>query len=73
MFNFDFGLGEEIDLLRDTVRNFAADRIAPRAEAIDRENEFPRDLWPELALLPLFARFAYHDWMPECLRWLFRM
>ena len=48
MFDFDFGLGEEIDLLRDTVRDFAADRIAPRAESIDRDNLFPRDLWPEL-------------------------
>ncbi len=55
MFNFDFGLGEEIDLLRDTVRDFAADRIAPRAAAIDRDNEFPRDLWPELGDLGLLG------------------
>ncbi len=55
MFNFDFGLGEEIDLLRDTIRSFAADRIAPRAEAIDRDNEFPRDLWPELGELGLLG------------------
>ena len=55
MFHFDFGLGEEIDLLRDTVRDFAADRIAPRAEAIDRENEFPLDLWPELGELGLLG------------------
>ncbi len=55
MFHFDFGLGEEIDLLRDTVRDFAADRIAPRAEAIDRENEFPLDLWPELGALGLLG------------------
>ena len=55
MFNFDFGLGEEIDLLRDTVRDFAADRIAPRAEAIDKDNEFPRDLWPELGELGLLG------------------
>ena len=51
MFNFDFGLGEEIDLLRDTVNSFATDKIAPRAEAIDQDNEFPRDLWPELGEL----------------------
>jgi isovaleryl-CoA dehydrogenase len=55
MFNFDFGLGEEIDLLRDTVRSFAEDKIAPRAEAIDRDNEFPRDLWPELGALGLLG------------------
>jgi len=55
MFDFDFGLGEDIDLLRDTVRDFATDRIAPRAEAIDQDNEFPRDLWPELGDLGLLG------------------
>ena len=58
MFNFDFGLGEEIDLLRDTIHSFAADRIEPRAEAIDRDNEFPRDLWPELGELGLLGIMA---------------
>lgn len=53
MFDFDFGLGEETDLLRETVAAFAADRIAPRAEAIDADNEFPLDLWPELGELGL--------------------
>ncbi len=51
MFEFDFGHGEELDLLRDTVRDFATDRIAPRAAAIDENNEFPADLWPELGAL----------------------
>jgi len=55
MFDFDFGLGEDIDLLRETVRAFAADRIAPRAAAIDEQNEFPRDLWPELGELGLLG------------------
>ncbi len=55
MFDFDFGLGEDIDLLRDTVRAFAADRIARRAAAIDHDNEFPRDLWPELGELGLLG------------------
>ena len=55
MFDFDFGLGEEIDLLRETVRALAADRIAPRAQAIDTSNEFPRDLWPELGALGLLG------------------
>lgn len=50
---FDFGLGEDIDLLRSTVAAFAKDRIAPRAESIDRDNAFPRDLWPELGELGL--------------------
>src|SRR6185369_10230231 len=46
--DFDFGLGEELDEVRTQVRRFARERIAPRAEEIDRSNEFPRDLWPEL-------------------------
>ncbi|HET7811928.1 MAG TPA: isovaleryl-CoA dehydrogenase [Steroidobacteraceae bacterium] len=46
--DFDFGLGEELDEVRAQVRRFARERIAPRAADIDRSNEFPRDLWPEL-------------------------
>ncbi len=52
---FNFGLGETADMLRDTVEAFAADEIAPRAEAIDRTNEFPRDLWPKLGALGLLG------------------
>ena len=55
MFDFDFGLGEDIDLLRESVAAFAADRIAPRAADIDAGNEFPRDLWPELGDLGLLG------------------
>ena len=55
MQDFDFGHGEELDLLRETVHGFAMDRIAPRADAIDRENRFPRDLWPELGDLGLLG------------------
>ena len=55
MFDFDFGLGEDIDLLRESVASFAADRIAPRAADIDESNEFPRDLWPELGELGLLG------------------
>ncbi len=51
----DFALGETADLLRQTVSAFAAAEIAPRAEAIDRENKFPRDLWPKLGALGLFG------------------
>ena len=48
MFDFDFGLGEDIDLLRESVAAFAADKISPRADDIDASNEFPIDLWPHL-------------------------
>ena len=44
----NFSLGEDIDMLRDTIKKFAADEIAPRAAAIDEENLFPSDLWRKL-------------------------
>ena len=48
---FNFGLGESIDAVRDQARRFAQERIAPRANEIDRSNLFPRDLWRELGEL----------------------
>jgi isovaleryl-CoA dehydrogenase len=55
MMNFDFGLGETLDMLRDTTRQFAQREIAPLAQQIDAENEFPRDLWPRLGELGLLG------------------
>src|SRR6202451_1523217 len=52
---FNFGLGEVIDAVRDQVRRFAEERIAPRANEIDRSNVFPRDLWPQLGELGLLG------------------
>jgi isovaleryl-CoA dehydrogenase len=52
---FDFGLGETADLLRETAAAFADNEIAPRADEIDRSNEFPRDLWPKLGALGLLG------------------
>ncbi|MBM3356399.1 MAG: isovaleryl-CoA dehydrogenase [Betaproteobacteria bacterium] len=50
-----FGLGETVDILRESVATFAAREIAPRAAEIDRSNEFPRDLWPKLGSLGLLG------------------
>src|SRR3954454_12194731 len=50
---FNFDLGETADAIRETVRAFAQDKIAPRAEEIDRTNQFPRDLWPQMGDLGL--------------------
>ena len=52
---FDFDLGESVQLLRQTVRDFATELIAPRAAEIDTSNIFPRDLWPELGALGLLG------------------
>src|ERR1700746_843971 len=46
-------LGNEIDMLRGSVQAFAENEIAPRAAAIDRDDQFPRDLWPEMGALGL--------------------
>lgn len=51
----NFGLGETADMIRDTVESFSATEIAPRAEEIDRSNDFPRDLWPRLGELGLLG------------------
>ncbi|WP_454748334.1 isovaleryl-CoA dehydrogenase [Ciceribacter selenitireducens] len=50
---FDVDLGEEIAALRDSVRRFAQDQIAPLADEIDREDRFPRALWPAMGALGL--------------------
>jgi len=59
---FDFGLGEDIDRLRQTVGDFARDRIAPRAADIDRSNVFPRDLWPQMGALGLHGITVEEEW-----------
>jgi len=53
--NWDIQLNEEVDLLRETVRQFAEKRIAPIADEIDRNNEFPQHLWKELGELGLLG------------------
>ena len=59
---FDFGLGEDLDRLRQTVQAFAHDKIAPRAAEIDRDNVFPRDLWPQMGELGLHGITVEEEW-----------
>jgi isovaleryl-CoA dehydrogenase len=50
---FNFDLGETADMIRETARDFSHVEIAPRAAEIDRDNQFPRDLWPKMGELGL--------------------
>ncbi|MBN8986011.1 MAG: acyl-CoA dehydrogenase family protein, partial [Rhizobiales bacterium] len=52
---FNFDLGETADAIRETVRDFSANEIAPRADEIDKTNQFPRDLWPKIGGLGLLG------------------
>lgn len=62
MADFDFALGETADMIRDTTRRFATDRIAPIAAATDAENKFPRELWPEMGALGLHGITVEEEW-----------
>jgi isovaleryl-CoA dehydrogenase len=58
----NFDLGEAADMLRSTVEAFAANEIAPRAAAIDRDNAFPMDLWPKLGTLGVLGITVEEDY-----------
>jgi isovaleryl-CoA dehydrogenase len=58
----DFDLGDTADMLRDSVRSFASDRIAPLADEIDKSNTFPRHLWPELGEIGLLGVTVEEEW-----------
>ncbi|RIA45749.1 isovaleryl-CoA dehydrogenase [Hephaestia caeni] len=58
----DFALGETADMIRETTRRFAADRIAPKAADIDEHNKFDRSLWPEMGALGLHGITVEEEW-----------
>jgi isovaleryl-CoA dehydrogenase len=62
VYDFDFGLGDDIEMLRQTLRSFADSELAPRADEIDRSNLFPRDLWPRLGELGLLGVTVEPEW-----------
>src|SRR5215470_4128290 len=58
----DLGLGQDADMLRESIRDFSATEIAPRAEEIDRTNTFPRDLWKPMGALGLHGITVEEKW-----------
>ena len=58
----DFDLGENADMIRETTARFAADQIAPLAAEIDRSNDFPRQLWPQMGALGLLGVTADEEY-----------
>jgi isovaleryl-CoA dehydrogenase len=59
---FQFDLGESADMIRDSTRQFADREIFPRAAAIDRDNQFARDLWPKMGALGLHGITAPEEY-----------
>lgn len=58
----DFNLGEEVDMMRASLRSFVDDNILPRADEIDRTDTFPRDLWQPLGALGLHGLTVSEDY-----------
>ena len=60
--SLNFDLGETADMLRDSIRSFASDELAPRAADIDRENEFPMDMWRKMGDLGILGVTASEEY-----------
>ncbi|MDF2863885.1 MAG: isovaleryl-CoA dehydrogenase [Achromobacter mucicolens] len=58
----NFDLGEDLDMLRDAVRNFAQAEIAPRAAEVDRSDQFPMDLWRKFGDLGVLGMTAEEEY-----------
>ncbi|MFZ4757482.1 MAG: acyl-CoA dehydrogenase family protein, partial [Burkholderiaceae bacterium] len=57
-----FDLGEDVAMLRDSLQQFTAAEITPRAAEIDRSNEFPMDLWKKFGDLGLLGMTAEEEY-----------
>jgi isovaleryl-CoA dehydrogenase len=60
--NLDFDLGDNADAIRGLASRFTEAEIEPRADAIDKTNTFPRDLWPKLGALGLHGITVEEEW-----------
>jgi len=60
--DFDFQLGETAEMIRESAARFADEKIAPLAEKIDREDWFPRELWPAMGELGLHGITVEEEW-----------
>jgi isovaleryl-CoA dehydrogenase len=60
--SLNFDLGDTVEMIRDSVRAFTADNIAPRAAEIDQTNEFPNELWPKLGELGVLGITAEEEY-----------
>ena len=58
----DFFLGEDIDMLRDSVAAFVAQEITPRAAEADRSDQFPADLWRKFGDMGLLGLTVPEEW-----------
>ena len=61
-FRSQFRSRRSADMIRESTREFADGEIAPRAAAIDRDNQFPRDLWPKMGALGLHGITAPEEY-----------
>lgn len=60
--SMNFDLGDTAEMIRDTVRSFASDELAPRAAEIDKSDVFPADLWKKMGDLGLLGITVEEEW-----------
>ncbi|MDP3675128.1 MAG: isovaleryl-CoA dehydrogenase [Novosphingobium sp.] len=60
--DFDFALGDDAEMIREAAGRFADERIAPLAAKVDREDWFPRELWPAMGELGLHGITVEEEW-----------